>query len=89
VTDRDELLTIAEAAAILDVNVRSVRYLVDHDRLPYIQLGERRIRIKRSDLDRITKSDLAPRPATAATRDDRTEAQRFWDGEPAGYPQPT
>ena len=46
-----ELLTVTEVAKLLRLNEMTVRNWIDAGTLPHVWLGERRVRIKRSDLD--------------------------------------
>lgn len=46
-----ELLTVPEVAAILRLSERKVRRLINDGELKGVQLGERAIRIRPSDLD--------------------------------------
>ena len=48
----DELITVAELAALLKVNQQTVRNWIDAGKIPHLQIGERRVRVWRSDLDR-------------------------------------
>ena len=48
----DEFLTVDEIAGLLKVNPQTVRDRIDRDELPAVRVGQRRIRIRRSDLDR-------------------------------------
>jgi excisionase family DNA binding protein len=48
----DELLTLAEVAAMRKLNRQTVRNWLDAGKLPYIRIG-RGIRIKRSDFNRL------------------------------------
>lgn len=50
-TTPDTLLTAAEVAAELRLNLRTVRNMMRSGKLPYIDLGHRTKRIKRSALD--------------------------------------
>jgi excisionase family DNA binding protein len=45
----DELLTVAQLAAILKVNHQTVRNWIDAGRIPHVRVGERRVRVYRSD----------------------------------------
>lgn len=48
-----EFITIDQAAALLDVDRSTVRRWIGKGKLPAYRLGERHVRLKRSDLDRI------------------------------------
>jgi excisionase family DNA binding protein len=45
----DELLTVAEVPEILKLNPQTIRNWIDAGTLPHVRLGERRVRIWRSD----------------------------------------
>src|ERR1700760_669586 len=47
----DELLTVAEIAKTLKLNQQTVRNIIDRGELPALRVGERRVRVLRSDLD--------------------------------------
>ncbi len=47
----DGLLTVHEIAELLKLNPQTVRNWIDQGRLPAIRVGERRVRVRRSDLD--------------------------------------
>jgi excisionase family DNA binding protein len=47
----DELLTVAEIADALKLNQQTVRNIIDRGELPALRVGERRVRVLRSDLD--------------------------------------
>ena len=51
----EEFLTVAEVAAILKLNQQTVRNWIDEGSLPAFRLG-RRVRIRRSDLDRFVEA---------------------------------
>ena len=52
----DKLLTPADVAAQLQVNVRTVYEYINTDQLPAIRLGHRTIRVKQSDVDNLIDS---------------------------------
>jgi len=55
-TELDEsFLTVAEVAEILKLNQQTVRNWIDRGELPAFRLG-RRVRIRRSDLDRFVEA---------------------------------
>ena len=58
----DKLVSIADAAAYLGVNVRSIRNLLTDGRLKAYKLGPRIVRIRLSDID------AALEPYTEAAR---------------------
>ena len=64
----DEFLTVAEVAELLKLNPLTVRNWINRGELPAVRLGERRVRIKRSDLERVARA-----ARHAAYRDHRGE----------------
>src|SRR5579871_3215112 len=81
--DRGEsFLTVAEVAGWLKLNQQTVRNWIDQGSLPAVRVG-RRVRIKRSDLDRVLdegyQAGNSPIPAIAGP-----SAEDFWSGEPVG-----
>jgi excisionase family DNA binding protein len=65
----DEYLTVAEVAERLKLNQQTVRNWIDQGSLPAVRVG-RRVRVRRSDLDRILAQGATaasdPRPAAVA-----------------------
>ena len=45
-----EVLTVPEAAAFLRLNVKSLYKLIDENVVPFVRIGPRRIRLRRSAL---------------------------------------
>lgn len=78
----ESFLTVAEVADLLRLNQQTVRNWIDAGSLPAVRVG-RRVRIKRSDLNRILESGYrgAPPPASIITGPSATD---FWSGEPVG-----
>ena len=82
-TEHDEtFLTVAEVAELLKLNQQTVRNWIDAGSLPAIRVG-RRVRIKRSDLDRILESGYRGTPPSAVPTAGPS-AEDFWGGEPVG-----
>jgi excisionase family DNA binding protein len=75
-------LTVAEVAATLKLNQQTVRNWIDQGSLPALRVG-RRVRIKRSDFERILDESYSP-GAPVATRRPSPSADDFWGGEPVG-----
>jgi excisionase family DNA binding protein len=79
-------LTVAEVAATLKLNQQTVRNWIDQGSLPALRVG-RRVRIKRSDFQRILDDSysgaLPPAPASRVP-----SADDFWGGEPVGLAEP-
>jgi excisionase family DNA binding protein len=79
----DELMTVAEIAAVLKLNQQTIRNWIDQGRLPAVRIG-RRVRIKRADFEQLLTT--AGGPATPAGGPPAYTAEQFWDGEP--HPPP-
>jgi excisionase family DNA binding protein len=90
VADRPEseesFLTVAEVAEVLKLNQQTVRNWIDQGSLPAVRVG-RRVRIKRSDFDRILEESYSGRPAPERTAP-TPSAEDFWGGEPVGIAEP-
>lgn len=78
----ESFLTVAEVADLLRLNQQTVRNWIDAGSLPAVRVG-RRVRIKRSDLDRILESGYRGTPPPASTIAGPS-ATDFWSGEPVG-----
>ena len=72
-------LTVAEVAETLRLNQQTVRNWIDQGRLPALRIG-RRVRIKRSDFERILKTGATQAPPAPRG----PSADDFWGGEPVG-----
>ncbi len=81
---QESYLTVAEVAQTLKLNQQTVRNWIDQGSLPALRVG-RRVRIKRSDFERILEEGYsgAPSPAPAGP-----SADDFWGGEPVGVAEP-
>ncbi len=92
-TETEEtFLTVAEVAEMLKLNQQTVRNWIDQGSLPALRVG-RRVRIKRSDFDRILEESYSGRPTPPAAAqpppaEPTPSAQDFWGGEPVGIPEP-
>lgn len=75
-------LTVAEVAELLRLNQQTVRNWIDQGSLPAVRVG-RRVRIKRSDLDRVL-SDGYSAGSSAGAAGSGPSAEDFWGGEPVG-----
>lgn len=73
----EQFLTVAEVAATLRLNQQTIRNWIDAGTLPAVRVG-RRVRVLRSDLQRLV--DQSSRPS-AQDDDDRDAGARFWSGE--------
>ncbi|MBV9943984.1 MAG: helix-turn-helix domain-containing protein [Solirubrobacterales bacterium] len=79
-------LTVAEVADILKLNQQTVRNWIDQGSLPAVRVG-RRVRIKRSDFERVLAESYTGGPG-AAPQDAGPSAEDFWGGEPVGVVDP-
>ena len=68
----DEFMTVAEVATILKLNQQTVRNWIDAGTLPAVRIG-RRVRIKRSDFDRVVADGYSGARSAAPSG--------IWDGE--------
>jgi excisionase family DNA binding protein len=66
--EADELLTVAEVAAMLKLNPQTIRNWIDRGELPCVRIGPRRVRIKRSDFDQLIQAGYTGRPPSVARR---------------------
>jgi excisionase family DNA binding protein len=83
ISDRDETyLTVAEVAETLKLNQQTVRNWIDQGSLPALRVG-RRVRIKRSDFERILEQSYSGAAASSAAASEPS-ADDFWGGEPVG-----
>ena len=86
-SDREEsFLTVAEVAERLKLNQQTVRNWIDQGSLPAVRVG-RRVRIKRSDFDRVLDEGYSP-GASGARQEHGPSAEDFWGGEPVGLAEP-
>ena len=79
-------LTVAEVAQTLKLNQQTVRNWIDQGSLPALRVG-RRVRIKRSDFERILEESYSG-GAVAASQPPGPSADDFWGGEPVGLAEP-
>jgi excisionase family DNA binding protein len=83
--DESEFLTVAEVAQTLKLNQQTVRNWIDQGSLPALRIG-RRVRIRRSDFDRLIEAGAT---RSGATREQAgSSAEDFWGGEPVGAAEP-
>jgi excisionase family DNA binding protein len=82
----ESFLTVAEVAELLRLNQQTVRNWIDAGSLPALHVG-RRVRIKRSDLDRILADGYRGAPPPSADTSG-PNADDFWGGEPVGGVEP-
>jgi excisionase family DNA binding protein len=84
-SESEEFLTVAEVAELLKLNQQTVRNWIDQGFLPAVRVG-RRVRIKRSDFDRIVEEGY--RPAAHLVPASGPSAADFWSGRPVGEAEP-
>ena len=82
----DSFLTVAEVAEMLKLNQQTVRNWIDQGSLPALRVG-RRVRIRRSDLERLLEEGRIARPESAPG-ETGPSAEDFWGGEPVGLAEP-
>jgi excisionase family DNA binding protein len=90
--DRPEVeesyLTVAEVAEVLKLNQQTVRNWIDQGSLPALRVG-RRVRIKRSDFERVLAESYNPGASSSLGPDKAgPSAEDFWGGEPVGLAEP-
>jgi excisionase family DNA binding protein len=78
----DSFLTVAEVAEVLKINQQTVRNWIDQGSLPALRVG-RRVRIRRSDFERILAESYSGGTTTA--RAAGPSAEDFWGGEAVGF----
>ena len=81
----DSFLTVAEVAEILKLNQQTVRNWIDQGSLPALRVG-RRVRIRRSDLERLLANGYIG--ASHQSSADSRRAEAFWSGETVGLAEP-
>src|SRR5947199_6020560 len=82
VGQNDAFLTVAEVADMLKLNPQTVRNWIDQGSLPALRVG-RRVRIKRSDFERVLEQGYSG-PAASAAQSSAPSAEDFWGGTPVG-----
>jgi excisionase family DNA binding protein len=82
----ESYLTVAEVAEVLKLNQQTVRNWIDAGSLPALRVG-RRVRIKRSDFERIIEQGYNPGGASAS-QPSGPSAEDFWGGEQIGVAEP-
>ena len=80
-------LTVAEVAETLKLNQQTVRNWIDQGSLPALRVG-RRVRIKRSDFERILEESYSGSPKAAPARQPDPTGDDFWGGQPVGRAEP-
>ena len=71
---------------MLKLNQQTVRNWIDQGSLPALRVG-RRVRIKRSDFERVLAESYTGGPGSAG-HDEGPTAEDFWGGEPVGVAEP-
>ena len=71
---------------MLKLNQQTVRNWIDQGSLPALRVG-RRVRIKRSDFERVLAQAYTGGPGSASF-DAGPTAEDFWGGEPVGVAEP-
>jgi excisionase family DNA binding protein len=72
----DELMTVAEIAAILKLNPQTIRNWIEAGTLPCVRLGQRRVRVYRSDFNQLIENSITGRRTTPSAG----PADGVWDG---------
>lgn len=80
----ESYLTVAEVAELLKLNQQTVRNWIDQGSLPALRVG-RRVRIKRSDLERVLEEGYS---GGQASQQAGPSAEDFWGGEAIGIAEP-
>lgn len=80
----ESYLTVAEVAELLKLNQQTVRNWIDQGSLPAVRVG-RRVRIKRSDLERVLDQGYS---GGHASQQVSPSAEDFWGGEAIGVAEP-
>ncbi len=81
----ESYLTVAEVAETLKLNQQTVRNWIDQGSLPALRVG-RRVRIKRSDFERVLEESYSG--GAAAPAGGAPSGDDFWGGEPVGLAEP-
>jgi len=69
-SEADEYLTVAEIASELRLNQQTIRNWIDQGSLRAVRVGPRRVRVLRSDLDRMLAGGATAPPADKQTPTD-------------------
>jgi excisionase family DNA binding protein len=83
----ESYLTVADVAATLKLNQQTVRNWIDAGTLPALRVG-RRVRIKRSDFQRILEQSYSGAATGAGSATPDVTADDFWGGESVGLAEP-
>jgi excisionase family DNA binding protein len=82
----ESFLTVAEVAEMLKLNPQTVRNWIDQGSLPALRVG-RRVRIKRSDLERMLDEGYTAGQGSDA-HESGPSGEDFWGGEQVGVAEP-
>jgi excisionase family DNA binding protein len=82
----DSFLTVADVAEMLKLNQQTVRNWIDQGSLPAVRVG-RRVRIKRSDFERVLAEGYTGASAAGVQHTGPT-AEDFWGGDAVGLAEP-
>ena len=62
----DEFLTVQEIAELLRLNQQTIRNMIDRGELGHVRVGQRRVRVRQSQLDAfLAAGESSPQPAEA------------------------
>src|SRR5437762_13420502 len=78
----ETFLTVQDVADLLKLNQQTVRNWIDQGSLPALRVG-RRVRIRRSDLNRLLQEGYTGGSGSAA-QPEGPSAEGFWEGESIG-----
>jgi excisionase family DNA binding protein len=62
----DEFLTVQEIAQLLKLNQQTVRNMIDRGELGHVRVGQRRVRVRQSQLDAFLAAGESSPPAPEA-----------------------
>jgi excisionase family DNA binding protein len=82
----ETFMTVAEVAETLKLNQQTVRNWIDQGSLPALKVG-RRVRIRRTDFERILTESYRAR--VPAAKDTSPSAEDFWGGGEVGVAEPS
>jgi excisionase family DNA binding protein len=71
----DSFLTVAEVAELLKLNQQTIRNWIDRGELRAVRVGQRRVRIRKSDLDQLLSTGTMAPAGDDHERDSVAEAQ--------------
>jgi excisionase family DNA binding protein len=80
----DELMTVSEIATILKLNPQTIRNWIEAGTVPCVRLGQRRVRVFRSDFNQLIENSATGRRTTPSAG----PADGVWDGYVAPHITP-